>query len=123
MVGEHRDYCPWINALSQNGAASRRSSLDGLAGWQILLRAVNASKLHKKYDVEPTPAVAPVEPDPPASDVGSVVNLSMSKVDRKEQDEKDRKRWATLKRLSQTFHMKRIKKGLGAVKKVGQASG
>ena len=39
VVKEHRDYCPWQNAASQNGQrASVISSTSTLAGWEIIIR-------------------------------------------------------------------------------------
>jgi hypothetical protein len=39
VVKEHRDYCPWQNAASQNGQrASVISSTSTLAGWEIIVR-------------------------------------------------------------------------------------
>lgn len=115
VVGEHRDYCPWVNALSQNGAASRRSSLEGLSGWEILLRAVKASTLHKKYDQEKVALAQPEAEDDVASEVVSVKSLATSKGDRADQDEKDKERWAKLKKLKQAFHVRKgkVKEVLG----------
>lgn len=121
VIGEHRDYCPWINALSQNGAASRRTSLDGLAGWQVLLRAVYASKLHKNYDVEMEPAVVPSESDDAASEIGTVASVAVAKEDRKDQDEKDKERWAKLKKLKQVFHVRKGKGRDSIILKKGEA--
>ena len=110
VVGEHRDYCPWVNALSQNGAISRRTSLDGLEGWQVLLRAIRAIAVHEKYDVEKEPPAVSKEPSEVAvSEADSVLSSTTMKEDRKDQDEKDRERWTKLKRLKQVFHVKRGK--------------
>ena len=110
IVGEHRDYCPWINRLSQNGTASRRTSLDGLAGWQVLVRNVQASTLYKKFDKDEAPAAAVEDTvDDTASTFGSTIRSAQTKEDRKDQDEKDKERWAKLKRLKQVFHVKRNK--------------
>lgn len=106
VVGEHRDYCPWINPLSQNGTASRRTSLDGLAGWQVLWRGLNARTLHKRYE---TAAVVPATPRPlddTASEVVSVADSTSTTTDKASRDEKDKERWAKLKRLKQVFHVK-----------------
>ena len=113
VVSEHRDYCPWINSLSQNGSTSRRTSLDGLAGWQILLRDVQASALHRKHDLEKAPAVevqTPTEKDTAddgASEVDTVISEATTKENRENQDQQDRERWAKLKRLKSVFHVKR----------------
>ncbi|KAL9134309.1 MAG: hypothetical protein Q9175_004513 [Cornicularia normoerica] len=116
VVGEHRDYCPWINALSQNGATSRRTSLDGLAGWEALLRAVDASVVYKRHENgDKRPPTARTR-DGAASEVAGIADEVVGKeetaVDR---DEKDKERWAKLKRLKQAFHVKR-KKGKEGIK-------
>ncbi|KAL6714340.1 hypothetical protein ACLMJK_007763 [Lecanora helva] len=110
VVSEHRDFCPWINSLSQNGSASRRTSLEGLAGWQALLRTVQAYTLQKKDDSEEIAAGSPQKPpEDSISDVSTVISLGTIKEDRKGIDEKDKERWAKLKRLRQVFHVKRLK--------------
>jgi len=110
VVGEHRDYCPWINPLSQNGAASRRTSLDGLAGWQVVVRAVQVNVLHKKYDSEKTLAEEPKDTlEDTASGIGSLASSATMKEDRIDQDVKDKERFAKLKRLKQVFNVKRGK--------------
>ncbi|KAL2044724.1 hypothetical protein N7G274_002498 [Stereocaulon virgatum] len=108
VIGEHRDYCPWINALSQNGTASRRSSLDGLAGWQVLLRAVNVSITDRKREFGAT-SVTLQDMDDVASEVASVTSLATTSRERKNEEERDKERWAKLKRLKQVFQVKRGK--------------
>lgn len=118
VVGEHRDYCPWANALSQNGAASRRTSLDGLAGWEALLRAVDAGAIHKRHASEDERPVTARTLNGAASEVASIADSTLTKDETAVRDEKDKERWAKLKRLKQAFHVKR-KKGKenpGAVK-------
>ena len=125
VVGEHRDYCPWINTLSQNGATSgRTSSLDGLAGWQTLLRAVDASVVHKRHENENVgksrPRTAASTRDAAAAAGEEVASVADSEAVGKEaetveiRDEKDKERWAKLKRLKQAFHVKRKKGKVGA---------
>ncbi|KAM0805411.1 C3HC zinc finger-like-domain-containing protein, partial [Usnea florida] len=101
VVAEHRDYCPWVNALSQNGTTSQRtSSLDGLAGWQTLLRAGRS---------RPQTAASTRDAATATEEVASVAD---SEVRGKEaetveiRDERDKERWAKLKRLKQAFHVK-----------------
>lgn len=121
VVAEHRDYCPWINTLSQNGA--RRTSLDGLAGWEALLRAVDASVLHKRHESEDArPLTARTLDTGAGGEVASVAGSeAMGEEGRAGRDERDRERWAKLKRLKQAFHVKRRKGKEGAV--VGKAAG
>lgn len=123
VVGEHRDYCPWVNALAQTGTSSRRTSLDGLAGWQILLRAVNATTRHERDERGLTSAVTTTDLDDAASEVGSEVSFVTLSRDRKNEDERDKERWAKLKRLKQIFHVKKGKRKEDAPNKSGQVVG
>ena len=144
VLSEHRDYCPWINPLAQNGAPTattsqqqrRTSSLDGLAGWEALLRAVNANLIFKRHDHRENAGrgagVVAVgrgrrndgdnvdDGDDAASEVASVAGssaLTNREEDGKSRDERDRERWAKLKRLKQAFHVKR-RKGKGGTEGV-----
>ncbi|KAL9067679.1 MAG: hypothetical protein Q9161_006761 [Pseudevernia consocians] len=121
VLTEHRDYCPWINALAQNGTTSRqRTSLDGLTGWEALLRAVNAGVVYQRHENEdkrgPVAAVRSGDGGGAGSDVASIEEESSVAVSREEtgvsRDERDKERWAKLKRLKQAFHVKR-RKGKG----------
>lgn len=108
VVGEHRDYCPWINAISQNGSADRRSSLEGLAGWEVLLRTVRASRSHRR-DISPPKLVddtGPVDVDG-ASEVGIIASPQAVAGDQASRDEKDKERWAKLKQLRQVFKVRK----------------
>lgn len=49
VVCEHREYYPWINALSQNGIV-RRMTLGALAGWEVLLRGLRNAASKSKED-------------------------------------------------------------------------
>lgn len=122
VVGEHRDYCPWINSLSQNGTASRRSSLDGLAGWQVLLRAVNVSIIDRKSESGAT-SVTSKDMDDVASEVASVTSLATTSRERKDEEERDKERWAKLKRLRQVFQVKRGKGKENARQPPGDVAG
>ena len=123
VVGEHRDYCPWVNALAQTGSSSRRTSLDGLAGWQVLLRAVNSITKHERNESGMTSGVTTTELDDAASEVGSEVSFATLSRDRKYEDERDKERWAKLKRLKQIFHVKKGKRKEDAANKTGQVVG
>lgn len=104
-LGEHRDYCPWVNPLSQNGG-SRRSSLDGLAGWELLLRAVNARAVREPLSENANGLVSRGSLDDDARDAASLLE-TVAGEDEKTRDERDRQRWAKLKRLKQVFHVKK----------------
>ena len=123
VIGEHRDYCPWINALSQTGTSSRRTSLDGLAGWEVLLRTVIAITQHERNERGMGSDVTITDLDDAASEVGSVVSLAAISRDRKDENERDKERWAKLKRLKQMFHVKTGKRKENAANNNDQISG
>ena len=109
VIGEHRDYCPWINGISQNGSAALSggtSSTQGLTGWETLLRILtNAQESMNESE-------KPQEPDldGAASDVASVASSVTGPKEKASRDEQDKERWAKLKRLKQVFN---VKKGKG----------
>jgi len=50
---EHRDYCPWRNAVSQNGQhPTVRSSTNKMAGWEIVVRILK-NEYHLRTNLEP----------------------------------------------------------------------
>lgn len=141
-VAEHREYCPWINAASQGGGGGSNlsnrqiSSIANLAGWELLLRAINNNAQKSRRDAAisqrsgaDTSATddglsaekAANEDDPPAppSTPGAGIGIeaiSSEDAQAKElaaRDEKDKERWAKLKRLKSVFHVKRGKGKLG----------
>ena len=89
------------------------------AGWEILSRTV-ANALRPRVDVgaEKVRDGSMGPPDTPATlqgDEGSVVDsvATSTAVDRASRDEKDKERWARLKRIKQAFRIKRVGKGKG----------
>ena len=63
------------------------------------------------------------ELDDAASEVGSEVSFATLSRDRKYEDERDKERWAKLKRLKQIFHVKKGKRKEDAANKTGQVIG
>ncbi len=117
VVAEHRDYCPWINAVSQNGGG-QRSSLEGLAGWEVLLRGITASAAHRRADSAGVDGPGRVGGEPAegdgeenGSEVGSVADSVMGD-EKAAREERDKERWAKLKKLRQVFRVAK-RKGVG----------
>ena len=107
VLGEHREYCPWINALSQNGA-SRRSSLDGMAAWEVLSRHVRNSAMLRRDSMGMTTMHAEQRSSDAASEVVSVADTEATAAeDKAATDKKDQERWAKLKRLKQVFQARK----------------
>lgn len=70
-----------------------------------------------------TSAVATTDLGDATSEVGSEVSLATISRDRKDEDERDKERWAKLKRLKQIFHVKRGKRKEDAANKTEQVLG
>ena len=127
VVGEHREYCPWVNVFSQNGGG-RRTSLDGMTGWEVMVRALRTSagrmrgedhELGKGEKVQESgrsmEGVDGVSEDArsEASSIRSVVTVE------DERKKKDEERWARLKRLKQVFGVRRKDGGKKIVESIG----
>ena len=126
VVGEHRDYCPWINAVSQNGHAREeggaRRSLDGLAGWEMQVRAmrnwgvkqVEQGRSAKRLTrADGAAEDTSVEGDDRASVMSKRTNGLDAGEEEAERKRKDEERWAKLKRLRQVFFVKGKRKNGG----------
>ncbi|KAL8703676.1 MAG: hypothetical protein Q9201_003130 [Fulgogasparrea decipioides] len=101
-IGEHRDYCPWINPRSQSRNPSSAASKDeDLPGWEILrnmvmhLRPPGGLRVPGTLEGNITPAG---RVDTEAVDAEPA---------KKTKEEKDKERWARLKRLKQVFKVRR----------------
>lgn len=112
-VEQHREYCPWKNAKSQNatGSSSKSPQAPELAAWQVIARVLrndqrlrNAGKDSKKdrsqsitADAASRPGTAP-ETDFNDEDAESI------------REDKDKERWARLRRVKSLFDTKAVKK-------------
>lgn len=129
VVAEHREYCPWINATSQGGGGptgNQISSIANLAGWELLLRAIHnaqqsrrdAASDERRADsnaVDDAPLEKEANEDPPPSlGIDAITAEDAQAKEIAARDEKDKERWAKLKRLKSVFHVKRGKGKLGA---------
>jgi hypothetical protein len=106
---EHREYCPWRNAVSQNGVG--KSSTNNLAGWEVLLRT-----LKNEFYLR---GGAGVERPLTAGSAGSGDGVDLEEVDeeeeRRERAVKDKERWARLRRVKSLFDTKAGKKLQGTL--------
>jgi len=108
VVKEHREYCPWRNAASQNGQkATEKSGNHALAGWEIVLRVLkNEHYLRHGKETQISKTSKPATSDA-ASEVESILD---DNEDTKSRDEKDKQRWARLRRVKSLFDTKSGKK-------------
>ena len=112
VVKEHRAYCPWRNAATQNG--HRKSSTSNLAGWEIVQKVLkNEYYLRHVGDTSrPTTAGSAM------TGMTGVTGTSMALEDDEEDKEvgmaareaKDKERWARLRRVKSLFDTKGMKK-------------
>ena len=110
-VSEHRSYCPWRSAVSQNGKG--KISTSSLAGWEIAMKM-----LKNEYYLR-TGGVDVIEARPVTqgnigsaeSDVLGLGEVGEVEVETKDEREaKDKERWARLRRVKSLFDTKSTKK-------------
>ncbi|KAH0545222.1 hypothetical protein FGG08_000676 [Glutinoglossum americanum] len=112
VVGEHREYCPWINSIWQNGGSSPKKQKadisDQKPGWEILVRVLEGA-LHLQLQVD-DPAAAPslLRSDNNKAS-GDIVARGRSE-NTASRDEQDNERWARLKKLKKVFDVRSRKK-------------
>ncbi|KAL9115276.1 MAG: hypothetical protein Q9187_007349, partial [Circinaria calcarea] len=112
VSGEHRDYCPWVNATSQSGSTQ---STDGngvtqkLTGWEILSQVLrNAHRAQRQRASSPS-TLSTLAQDERPNEIGSIATTNAEPGNREARDAKDKERWAKLKKLKQVFRVKRVK--------------
>ncbi|KAF4637665.1 hypothetical protein G7Y89_g424 [Cudoniella acicularis] len=99
VVKEHRDYCPWRNPSSQNGLkAAAASGSSAMAGWQILIRLLK-NDYYLRHQSPGARASIQIAPDT-TSEAGSSIDENREIENTKIRDEKDKERWARLRRIS-----------------------
>ena len=105
VVFEHRAYCPWRNATSQNGTNTKSESI-ALPGWEIMLRVLkNDHYLRHSGDrpVNSKSTITNTEGNNPFGDEEDADARSI-------REEKENERWARLKRVKSLFDVKGGKK-------------
>ncbi|KAL8797853.1 MAG: hypothetical protein Q9195_000205 [Heterodermia aff. obscurata] len=121
LVGEHRDYCPWIDAVSQNGPAGKEKEKEK-AGWAVLAKLVLGmvrTKRREQRDEKPrVPLERRWEDEVSVSRTFATGTTAVESGSRSEENEKekekDKERWARLKRIKQAFTIKKGRKKEGA---------
>jgi hypothetical protein len=106
VILEHRDYCPWINASSQENSSSRPNSENTLPGWQVLQRTLRSSL--RKTISEATESVRVQSSEQYSRD--SFEGNSVASQDTATRKAKDEERWSRLKKIRKIFDVKQSKK-------------
>lgn len=115
VIGEHRDYCPWVAASSQNGDSTPPNGCSGsadLAGWEILARVVrNTARLNGRLpQPSATPQSGTTAVDGSADDDTGLTDRTGQTDVQALRDSKDKERWTKLRKLRQVFHIRENKK-------------
>ncbi|EGC49279.1 conserved hypothetical protein [Histoplasma capsulatum var. duboisii H88] len=110
VVGEHLDYCPWVNPETQSGGRKPvLHSFDGKrqSGWEILAQAIKTvHRRRTRCDIPSTPAEAAE-----AANQESLANPAEDKLDDDEKRKlRDREWWIKLRRVRQSLQVKSPKK-------------
>ena len=123
VISEHRDYCPWINPILQNGA-TRRSSSDGLSGWETLVRTIMS-----RTTAEPSERSGTEQHTTQENIIGAENGSTSVNTDPVAEEEehalrtkKDKERFAKLKRVSQIFRVKSKRSSMLEVKRPSTAT-
>jgi hypothetical protein len=123
VAQQHREYCPWVNSLSQNGTEDPKGPWEG-AGWEVLVHALNGTyqaqapspKPSTDHSAEAQELALPSE----AYDASSVRGQAPSSIGEisvaESRDAKDKERWAKLKKLKKVFDIKPSRTKTAAVK-------
>lgn len=104
VVLEHRDYCPWRNPVSQNGQnPTVKTATNKMAGWEILVRLLKSEFQLRTAKVAPRPkSMQPTADDNDQPEVEEIDDEDARSI----RDEKDKERWARLRRVKSIFEPK-----------------
>ncbi|PGH13333.1 hypothetical protein AJ79_03750 [Helicocarpus griseus UAMH5409] len=109
VVGEHMDYCPWVNAKTQSGG--RKPIVQGpngkpQSGWETVCQAIKTMHRRRtRSDVPPSSTSAePASQEAPPSPAEATIEDDESRKVR------DREWWAKLRRVRHSLQVKGPKK-------------
>ncbi len=107
IIKEHRDYCPWQNAASQNGQRASAISTSTLAGWEIILRILKNDH-HLRSSGERLGTRGSRQPSVDnASESASTFGIDVDDEEAKSiRDEKDKTMLRRLRRVKSLFETK-----------------
>ncbi|KAI9663598.1 MAG: hypothetical protein M1829_006057, partial [Trizodia sp. TS-e1964] len=119
VVGEHREYCPWVNVLSQNGkkrsleVSNQAAFKDNLCGWQALSEILKSEgHFHRRTKNHASVFDSAPQGQSPGVDESASggATAQTSEIDRDGRDAKDKERWMRLKMLRKVFDVRSGKK-------------
>ena len=105
-VEQHREYCPWRNPKSQSGGTPGKSAnLPELAAWQVLTRVLKNDYVLRQTGRETTRDRMQVIVQS-GSRPGTAVISDDDEDAQSIREEKDKERWARLRRVKSLFDIK-----------------
>ncbi|KAI9733930.1 MAG: hypothetical protein M1834_002585 [Cirrosporium novae-zelandiae] len=107
-VTQHRDYCPWINAISQNGGPSPGkvlSTTESLCGWKILIQVLENAYHIQGVAKDQQPEIVLTDRIRDMDDNSSEA-ASLTPTAAEDRDVKDKERFAKLRKLRKIFDVK-----------------
>lgn len=105
VVTEHRDYCPWQNATSQNGNNSAKLSTSGMAGWEIVLLTLRNDYHLRHPESRKTAEKQRMTSFEETGEYGAG-DESEDDETRSIREEDEKNRWSRLKRVKSLFDTK-----------------
>jgi hypothetical protein len=109
---QHREYCPWKNAKSQSatGNSNKGSQVPELAAWQVIIRVLKNDHRLRNAGKDPENSKSEAMAAD-ASRPGTALGTDFDNEDAESiREEKDKERWARLRRVKSLFDTKSIKK-------------
>jgi len=115
VVGEHLDYCPWINSKTQSGVDGKGVRAAGVgetrSGWEVLHQAVKNKHRRRVRSVSSSEQSSQ---EPPTGPTGPT---EARRIDDETRKARDREWWAKLRRVRQTLQVKGLKKAKAVTEK------
>jgi hypothetical protein len=111
VLKEHREYCPWQNAISQNGLKTASKMVTTpLAGWEIVLRVLKNDYQFRHGDLPTENNAKRSSFGDQATKTNTFFGTDADEEDIIEREEKDKERWARLRRVKSLFNTNSGKK-------------
>lgn len=110
---QHREYCPWKNAKSQSGSSNKNKSVQALelAAWQIVIRVLKNDRRLKEAGKGPEMDKSQAGMADTISGTNTALEIDYDDEDAESvREEKNKERWARLRRVKSLFDTKSAKK-------------
>jgi hypothetical protein len=110
-VEQHREYCPWRNSKSQSGGSTSKSTQPELSAWQVVIRVLKNDHMLRRggteADKDKPRDLADTDSRPGTGFTADVKDEDARSI---REEERDKERWARLRRVKSLFDTKSSKK-------------